>query len=126
MERNKMSYINILFIFCTGLFSGWVFSELFINHTKNVQILYLSQDEIIELEKDRVNIDNTETGLFYGKIEEAIILIEKEANKQKNKNNRIIFSRGAVSGQGVKSISKQVYHKVLAELQKETLPKIDG
>lgn len=121
-----MSYINILFIFCTGVFSGWGFSELFINHTKNVQILYLSQDEIIELEKARVKIDNTETGLFYGKIEEAIILIEKEANKQKDKNNRIIFSRGAVSGQGVKSISKQVYHKVLAELQKEILPKIDG
>lgn len=123
MAKNKGSYIKMSFMFCIGAFSGWIFSEWFINHAKDVQILYLSQDEIIALEKERVKVDNTETGLFYGRIEDAIILIEKEADKQIDRNNKIIFSRGAVSGAGVKSISDQVYHKVLAELQKETLPK---
>lgn len=60
------------FIFCIGAFSSGIFSEWFINHAKNVQILYLSQDEIIELEKDRVKIDDTESGLFYGRIEEHV------------------------------------------------------
>lgn len=50
------------------------------------------------------------------------MLIE-EANNQIGRNTKLIFSRGTVSGAGVKSISKQVYHKVLAELQKETSPK---
>lgn len=123
MAKNKGSYIKVSFMFCIGAFSGWIFSECFINHAKDVQILYLSQDEITVLEKERVKIDDTETGLFYGRIEEAIMLIEKEANKQIDRNNKLIFSRGAVSGTGVKSISEQVYRKVLAELQKETLTK---
>lgn len=123
MEKNKRSYMKMLFMFYIGAVTGWALSEWFINHAKNVQILYLSQDEIIELEKDRVKIDDTDTGLFYGRIDEAIMLIEKEANKQIGRNTKLIFSRGAVSGTGVKSISDQVYHKVLAELQKETAPK---
>lgn len=123
MAKNKGSYIKMLFMFYIGALSGWIFSEWFINHAKNIQILYLSQDEIIALEKERVKIDDTETGLFYGRIEEAIMLIEKEANKQIGRNTKLIFSGGAVSGTGVKSISKQVYHKVLAELQKETVPR---
>ena len=115
--------MKMLFMFYIGSLSGWIFSEWFINHAENIQILHLSQDEIIELEKDRVKIDYTESGLFYGRIDEAIMLIEKEANKQIGRNTKLIFSRGAVSGTGVKSISDQVYHKVLAELQKETVPK---
>lgn len=123
MVKNKSSHMKMLFMFYIGSLSGWIFSEWFINHAENIQILYLSQDEIIELEKDRVKIDYTESGLFYGRIDEAIMLIEKEANKQIGRNTKLIFSRGAVSGTGVKSISDQVYHKVLAELQKETVPK---
>ena len=86
----------------------------------NCQILYVSQDEIMDFEQDRVKNDELDNRqLFFGEIETAIKLAMNIPKFFKNRKTKIIYSIGKVSGEHVRSISKEVHEKIIKLLKKK-------
>ena len=82
-----------------------------------VQILYVSQDEIMEYENERVKQEKLEERqLFYGEVEKAVKLVANIPRFYQNRTTKVIYSTGFVSGEGVKSISREVYQQIMREL----------
>jgi len=78
MEREKMIQqslkpLGMLFI---GLIFGILISTLMFN--SDIEVLYISQDELIDLEKSRIELakNSKDLELFNGKVDKAIGLIE--------------------------------------------------
>ncbi len=85
-----------------------------------VQILYVSQDEIMEYENERVKEEKLEDRqLFYGEVEKAVKRVASIPRLYQNRTTKVVYSTGLVSGDGVKSISREVYQQIMKELQKE-------
>lgn len=84
-----------------------------------MQILYVSRSEIIDLEKARVEHEQDSAGrMFFGEINKAISLIREEAMKHEYNYNRVVFvGDNYVEGSNTKSISKEVYEKVMQQLK---------
>jgi|GEM_PF-2887721 len=129
----------LLMIIIVGAGVGWLGFLLFGDIATNTRILYLSQEEILKLEKDRVNrhslvvtakdgsnsnknhSDNkyAETNLFFGQIDLAIELIKSEALKYQDKRDKVIFiTSGFITGEDVTSISTPVHLSVIERLAK--------
>lgn len=104
---------SILFI---GLIFGALVAMLLIN--SDIEILYISQDELIDLEKSRVEQRANRKGaeLFNGQVERSIGLIENIAKSYETSSSKVVFSRGSVNGDNVRSISNEVHIKLLEEL----------
>lgn len=112
--------ITILFlIFLIGYCCGHICSRMFNNPLEEMQILYVSRSEIMDLEKARVEqIQDSEGRMFFGEINKAISLIRNEAMKREDKYHRVIFvGDNYVEGRNTKSISKEVYEKVMHRLK---------
>ena len=87
---------------------------------RDVQISYISQAEILEMETSRVHMqDLNNRQLFFGKPEQAIKMIESIQRLESTGNNIILLSENKVYGKGVKSISKAVYARILEELKND-------
>ena len=87
----------------------------------NCQVLYVSQDEIIELENARIKQDKLEERqLFYGEVEKAVRLAAEIPRSYQNRTTKVIYSMSAVTGDNVKSISKEVHQGIIKELNKQT------
>ena len=87
---------------------------------RDVQISYISQTEILELESNRVQaevLNNRQ--LFFGKPEQAIKMIESIQRLESIGNNIILLSEDKIYGKGVKSISKAVHARILEELKND-------
>lgn len=112
--------ITILFlIFLIGYCCGHICSRMFNNPIEQIQILYVSRSEIMDLEKARVEqIQDSEGRMFFGEINKAISLIREESMKHEDKYHRVIFvGDNYVEGQNTKSISQEVYKKVMHRLK---------
>lgn len=123
IERGKMiqQTVKLLSILLIGLIFGALVSIFMINLNANIEILYISQDELIELEKSRIESakNSKDLELFNGKVERAIGLIEDIAKSYHGSNSRVVFSRGPVNGDNVRSISQEVHTKLLEALAYE-------
>ena len=123
IERGKMiqQTVKPLSILLIGLIIGALVSIFMINLNANIEILYISQDELIELEKSRIEStrNNKDLELFNGKVERAIGLIEDIAKSYNRGSSRVVFSRGPVNGDNVRSISQEVHTKLLEALAYE-------
>lgn len=85
---------------------------------KDVRILYISQDEIIALEKARIKDESLEgRQLFFGKPEEAVKYIEQEQNKMIKGGNLVLLTDSKIYGSKVHSVSKEVHAKVVNSLK---------
>ena len=101
-----------------GISIGWLGFLLFGDLAGGSKITYVSQKEILRLEKARIN-NLKEPSLFFGQINQAIELIKSETQKYKNRRNKVIFtSEEFITGEGVISISKQVHSRVIENLAK--------
>ena len=120
IERDKMmqQMVKPLSILLIGLILGVLISIFMINLNSDIEILYISQDELIDLEKNRIEStrNNKDLELFNGKVERAIGLIEDIAKSYHGSNSRVVFSRGPVNGDNVRSISQEVHTKLLEAL----------
>lgn len=115
----SITVITILFlIFLIGYCCGHICSRIFDNPIEEMQTLYVSRSEIMDLEKARVEqSQDSEDRMFFGKINKAISLIREESMKHEDKYNRVIFvGDNYVEGRNTKSISKIVYEKVIHQL----------
>ncbi len=91
----------------------------FFPFNRMVKIVYVSRDEIVHLEKQRIK-ENREENLFFGKIKEAVQLIEKTSAKQGSNRTIVIYSDTPVFTKGVESISLKVHREVIDELKNAT------
>ena len=109
-------YAKQLSILLIGLICGAFVSILLIS--SDIEILYISQDELIDLEKSRVEQMANRKGaeLFNGQVERSIGLIENIAKSYETSSSKVVFSRGSVNGNNVRSISNEVHIKLLEEL----------
>jgi len=115
-NKNK-HYLKILIFLLSGFIIGY-FSKNQATNANTFDIYYISQDELIQLEHERIrnqNISNQQ--LFLGKLDEAIRLIDQIANEKSSIQNRVVFSHGTVSGNKVKSISGEVHKELIAKLE---------
>ena len=120
IERGKMiqQTVKPLSILLIGLIIGALVSIFMINLNANIEILYISQDELIELEKSRIEStrNSKDLELFNGKVERAIGLIEDIAKSYDRGSSRVVFSRGPVNGDNVRSISQEVHTMLIQSL----------
>ena len=87
---------------------------------KPVEVEYISQSELLELEKTRLaQQDLTNRALFLGKPERAIELIKQIQKKQNNNTNIVLLSEQKIYGDKVKSISRKVHNQVISKLGQE-------
>ena len=116
---------NILLYLLLGFAIGY-FTKNQTTNANTFDISYISQDELIQLEHERIrNQDLTDQQLFFGKLDEVIKLIEQIANEKAGSNNRVVFSQGIVSGNKVKSISHEVHKELVSRyLYQDTYIKI--
>lgn len=80
-------------------------------------IYYISQEEILTLEKERVGTSGK--ALFYGKNQEAFLQIDKFIKDYEKQGKPILLSKGEILGNQALSVSKEVYDQVLRTLQNE-------
>jgi hypothetical protein len=83
-------------------------------------ILYVSQQEILLSEQERVKATAIEhRELFYGKVDEAARLAISLAKGFGAKAGvRVVYSEGPVVGENVHSISVQVHKQIIDRLSK--------
>ena len=105
-----------------GVIIGWGIFMRFGNIADMCQIKYISEEEMIELERARLEkeIKNpNEKDLFFGEIDKAIELTTRIADGRNNRNTRVIFSISPVFAKGVQSISKEIHQEVIKQLAEE-------
>jgi hypothetical protein len=105
--------------FLLGVISCWLLQ--FTKSAQDIQIIYLSQDEIIELENQRINEQKLENRqMFFGELDSAIKLATTIPQSYQNSSTKLVYSMGVVSGKNVRSISKEVHQQIIKELTKQT------
>ena len=117
-EKIMQQLVKPLSMLLIGMIFGAFISMFMINLNSDIEILYISQDELIDLEKGRIEkIKNSQDlELFNGKVERAIGLIEDIAKSYDRGSRKVVFSRGPVNGKNVRSISQEVHTKLLEAL----------
>jgi hypothetical protein len=132
-EFSKKQIVVLLVSILLGVGIGWLGFLLFGDIGNQCKIMYVSQKEILKLEKERVskelkeakinqqqkNQQTKESNLFFGQINQAIELINEEAQKYKDKRTKVIFAADEfITGEEVISISRQVHQNVIENLAK--------
>lgn len=113
-------WIKYLGCMVIGGLVGLVISNV-LNH-KEYQVMYISQEELLKLEGERIAKEQAKE-LFYGKVDKAAELaveIGKNYDEQaaKGKVTKVVYSLGAVSGNNVHSLSKEVHKQIVNRLSK--------
>ena len=84
---------------------------------KNMQVLYISQVEILDIEKARIaNGLASDKQLFFGKPEMAIKYIEQAQNQMSKNTCLVLLTDSKIYGHNVSSISKEVHEKIIKNL----------
>lgn len=85
-------------------------------NVKDDEIEYISQEEILNFEKERVKSEGG-TNLFFGKSADAISYIEELVKQREENGSRVVLlTEGIISGRNVVSISEEVYLAVIQRL----------
>jgi hypothetical protein len=112
-------WIKYLGCMIIGGLVGLVISNV-LNH-KEYQIAYISQEELLKFEAERIAKEQTKE-LFFGKVDKAAELaVEIGKNYEqaaKDKVTKVVYSLGAVSGNNVYSLSKEVHKQIVNRLSK--------
>jgi hypothetical protein len=110
-------------IFAVTLLAGVLIGAICFK--KEIKISYISQSELLELEAERLEKqDSGNRQLFYGKPSKAIKLIEAIQIERSTGSNIVLLSEKAIYGKNVKSISKEVYQELCEMLSEATSSKI--
>jgi|CryBogDrversion2_2_1035213.scaffolds.fasta_scaffold14865_2 hypothetical protein len=111
--NNKLILIAMLVI---SFVLGIALQRYFLQ--QEITISYISQSELMELEKARLQAqDLSNRQLFLGEPEKAIKIIEELQAKRTNKHNIVLISEKTIYGKGLKSISQEVHSEILNSLK---------
>ena len=84
---------------------------------KNLQVVYISQKEILELEKLRIEKEPSgNKQLFFGKPEKAIEYIEAIEKQMQTSGTLVLLVDGKIYGSNVRSASSEVHKKITENL----------
>lgn len=89
---------------------------------KYCHLEYISQDELIGLERKRIVAEPSKTkddksqSIFYGNTKEAIKIISRLASERQTRNNKVLLTSGLIQSDNVKSITEEVHSQVIKEL----------
>jgi hypothetical protein len=111
------SIIGAIFLII-GISIGAIIVPNFMQIASKCNIVYVSQDEIMEAERLRVSEDKlSEQELFYGEVERAVELAINIPKQYENRNTKLVYSMNIVRGDNVRSISKLVHKEIIAKLK---------
>ena len=112
-----LSYkLTLIAMFVTSFVIGIVLQRYVLK--QEITISYISQSELMELEKARLQAQELPNRqLFLGQPEKAIKLIEQLQSKRTKNNNIVLISEKAIYGKKVKSISQEVHSEILNSLK---------
>ena len=84
----------------------------------NLQVVYISQKEILELEKLRIEKEPSgNKQLFFGNPEKAIEYIEAIEKQMQKSGTLVLLVDGKIYGSNVRSVSSEVHKKITQELE---------
>jgi hypothetical protein len=84
---------------------------------KNLQVVYISQKEILELEKARIAQEpSSNKQLFFGNPEKAIEYIEQAEKQMQTSGTLVLLVDSKIYGSNVRSVSAEVHKKITEEL----------
>ena len=84
---------------------------------KNLQVVYISQKEILELEKQRIAQEPSgNKQLFFGNPEKAIEYIEAIEKQMQTSGTIVLLVDSKIYGSNVRSASTEVHKKITEEL----------
>ena len=116
MQENRKTTI-IMFITLTAILTGISFFIGSRYGIKNMKVLYISQAEILNIEKARIASNPiSEKQLFFGKPEAAIKYIEQAQNRTSKEGDLVLLTDSKIYGHNVRSISKEVHGEIIKNL----------
>lgn len=85
---------------------------------KNMQVLYISQAELLSIEKARIERESLKNKqLFCGKPEQAIKYIEQAQKQLSKRGVLVLLADSKIYGSNVRSISKEVHKDIIKNLE---------
>jgi hypothetical protein len=113
MSVNKTLIALVIALILSGLSfyaGGWW-------RQKNLQVAYISQREILELEKARIAQEPSgKKQLFFGTPEKAIEYIEQAEQQMQTSGTLVLLVDSKIYGSNVRSVSAEVHKKITEEL----------
>lgn len=117
MQENRAAKKTITFLIVTIIISGISFYIGGLYAKNNLQVFYVSQKEILNLESERMQQEAIEDQqLFFGKPEMAISCIEQEQGRMSTNGVLVLLADSKIYGNNVSSVSKQIHNKIVQEL----------
>lgn len=116
LESTFVTYLLIGIFFLMGV-ALTTFIYVSYKQLSNKSIYYISKEEILSLETQR--IAGTKEEIFYGQIEMAFSLIEEGVAHKEKRGQQIIFSERNVFGRNVESISQEIHSKIIEKLSRK-------
>lgn len=114
---------KLLVIVTSGIIGaclGFMYTNGSSFNVDNCRILYVAEDELIELEQVRVqNDDLNSRQLFFGEIAKAVNLVTTLPKAYQSPTIRVVYSTSSVRGENVTSISSEIHEKIIKELSKK-------
>jgi len=115
-KGNKLTGLTFVAMLVTSFVLGSIMQRYVLK--EEITISYISQSELMELEKTRLQAQEfPNRQLFLGQPEKAIRLIEELQAKMTNNHNIVLISEKTIYGKRIKSISAQVHSEILNSLK---------
>ncbi len=115
-KSNKLTGLTLTAMLVTSFVLGIVLQRYVLK--EEITISYISQSELMELEKTRLQAqDLPNRQLFLGEPERAIKLIEELQAKRTNNHHIVLISEKTIYGKRIKSISQEVHKEILNSLK---------
>lgn len=114
--NNRQQILVLIITLTIGMATGWLSFLIFGDMAGNCKVLYVSQAEISELEKARMEREKSQS-MFYGQIDKTIEYIQEETARYRDKRHKVILTTDKHPGGGVESISREVYKGVINRLK---------
>ena len=115
-KPNKLTRLTFVAMLVTSFVLGIALQRYVLK--QEITINYISQSELMELEKVRLQAqDLPNRQLFLGQPEKAIRLIEELQAKRTNNHNIVLISEKTIYGKGLKSISQEIHTEILNSLK---------
>lgn len=117
MKITAAALLPLMIATICGAGAGSLITKACCLRGRSFEVVYVAEDELIELENARVKNDRLQQRqLFFGQIEQAVKLATELSGAQQNHLTKVVYSRSLVTGKNVRSISRQVHQQIIEKL----------
>lgn len=116
LNENFLTLVLTIFL---GMALGWLFYSLASKNQGKQIIYYISQNELVALEKERLTkTGKVDVDLFDGRPSQATEIISEITKEYELQGNIIVFTKDEAKGTNVISLSKKVHEETIKQLSK--------